>query len=208
MLHFLNPIFPLFFNQYTWRRNVNDKTIFLTFDDGPIPEVTDWVLTLLRKYNIKATFFCIGDNIKKHPTIFQNCINAGHQIGNHTFNHINGWKYNTLDYINNIELCRLEIIKNNTSPTKLFRPPYGKITTKQSREIIKLGYEIIMWSAISEDYNNNIEPQECLENALNHLKPGSIVVFHDSLKAEKNLRYALPLFIEAALAQGYSFAVL
>ena len=208
MLKLFNSLLPLFFRQYIWHKKIHDKTIFLTFDDGPIPFVTEWVLDILKKYNIKATFFCIGDNIQKHPEVFKRIIQENHQIGNHTFHHLNGWKTDVEFYIENSILCQKEINKYTSITSNLFRPPYGKIKKSQSKALKRIGYEIVMWSVITKDYDNYTSPERCLKNALYNLQPGNIIVFHDSIKAQENLFYALPRFIEDAIAKGYSFSTL
>ena len=184
------------FSNYTWdvSNTRNSNTVYLTFDDGPIPEITDWVLNELKKHHVKATFFCIGDNIDKNPEIFKKVISEGHSIGNHTFNHLNGWKTSTEAYIENTKRCEATIQKNNLSNlrSKLFRPPYGKIKAAQSRKIRKLGYKIIMWDVLSADFDQKISQEQCLENVTSNLRSGSIIVFHDSIKAFKNLEYVLP----------------
>lgn len=179
------------FSNYIWTIPNRENKIYLTFDDGPIPEVTEWVLSELKKHNAKATFFCIGDNIKKHPEILNSVIENGHSIGNHTFNHLNGWNTTTEKYIENTKQC---FSTNNIQPTthNLFRPPYGKIKPSQSKKLRKLGYKIIMWDVLSKDYDTTISPEKCLENVIANVKPGSIIVFHDSVKAYPNLKYALP----------------
>ncbi|RKS00794.1 MULTISPECIES: polysaccharide deacetylase family protein [unclassified Flavobacterium] len=187
---FVKTIFP----NYIWDIPNNEKKIYLTFDDGPIPEVTEWTLAQLKKHNAKATFFCIGDNIQKHPEIFQKVIENGHAIGNHTFNHLKGWETSLEDYIENTKKCS-ETITNcqlNTEHCQLFRPPYGKIKPSQAKALRKLGYKIIMWDIISMDFDQTISPEECLNNVLKNIESGSIIVFHDSVKAWKNLEYVLP----------------
>jgi peptidoglycan/xylan/chitin deacetylase (PgdA/CDA1 family) len=170
---------------------------YLTFDDGPIPEVTPWVLDELKKYQVKATFFCIGDNIAKNPEIFKRIIAEGHQIGNHTCNHLNGWKTDTANYLDNVEKCEIEIKKHfSTNQSKLFRPPYGRLSFKQAKLLLSKGYKIIMWSILSGDFDISISKEKCLKNVLSGLKNGDIIIFHDSLKAEKNLRYVLPKVLE------------
>lgn len=196
------------FPNYTWQKSHKDKVVYLTFDDGPIPEVTTWVLDLLKQQQIRATFFCIGDNIRKHPHLFQRILAEQHQIGNHTYNHLNGWNTTFEDYIANFDLCQQEILKHIKQPALLFRPPYGKIKRKQGHYLIKRGFEIIMWSIITKDYDATLSPQQCLKQTIKQITSGSIIVFHDSLKAEKNLRYVLPLLIEHLKKEGYSFAVL
>ncbi|MFV5686808.1 polysaccharide deacetylase family protein [Flavobacterium sp. GB2R13] len=181
------------FSNYVWDLPNTGNKVYLSFDDGPIPEITEWVLEELKIHKAKATFFCIGDNIEKHPEIFKKVINEGHAIGNHTFNHLNGWKTTTEGYIENFMRCEKSIQKFaiNLKP-KLFRPPYGKIKISQSKQIRKLGYKIIMWDVLSGDFDQNLPKEECLENVLSNIESGSIIVFHDSVKAFKNLEYVLP----------------
>lgn len=189
-----NWIIKKIFSNYIWDVSNTAKTVCLTFDDGPIPEVTAWVLEELKKHNFKATFFCIGENIDKHPEIFKKVITEGHSIGNHTFNHLNGWKTSSEAYLENIRACK-EIIEKTTdynSNSKIFRPPYGKLKTAQSKAIRKLGYKIIMWDVLSADFDTTLSKEQCLDNVLSNVKPGSIIVFHDSIKAFKNLEYVLP----------------
>jgi peptidoglycan-N-acetylglucosamine deacetylase len=190
-----------------WRIETSEKVVYLTFDDGPVDGPTQFVLDELEKYNAKATFFCIGDNIQKHPDVFQNIINAGHRIGNHTFNHMNGWRSNPSTYRENITLCDGQISKFATANySKLFRPPYGRISRSQIRDLSD--YKIIMWDVLSVDYNKNLSPHSCLRNTIRATRPGSIIVFHDSYKAEKNLVYALPRFLEHFSEKGFRFNLL
>lgn len=191
-----NRIIKKIFSNYTWdvSNSGNNTTVYLTFDDGPIPEITEWVLNELKKYHVKATFFCIGDNIDKNPEIFKKVISDGHSIGNHTFNHLNGWKTSTETYIENTKRCEATIQKNSVSNlmSKIFRPPYGKIKVSQSRKLRELGYKIIMWDVLSADFDQTLSQEQCLENVTSNLRSGSIIVFHDSIKAFKNLEYVLP----------------
>lgn len=180
------------FPKRTWTLPNTDHSVYLTFDDGPIPEITPWVLDQLDQYNFKATFFCIGDNIRKHPEIFNRIISEGHSVGNHTFNHLNGRKTRLKDYLENVELCDQQIKNLIPHTTPLFRPPYGRLTGVQAKSVRKLGYKIIMWDILSFDFDADVSQEQCLQNVIQHIKPGSIVVFHDSLKAQKNLQYALP----------------
>ena len=196
------------FNNLVWEIPNSDKKIYLTFDDGPIPEVTEWVLDILKPEEIKATFFCIGDNIRKHPEVYKRILSEGHQTGNHTFNHLNGWKTETNHYIDNFKLCETEILKLNAEHSFLFRPPYGKIKPSQSKAIRQLGYKIIMWDVLSYDFDSNISAEKCLENVISNTEQGSIIVFHDSLKAEKNLKYALPKAIQILKDKGFVFDVI
>ncbi len=192
------------FNNYVWSVPTKDKKIYLTFDDGPIPEVTPWVLDVLYNYNIKATFFCIGDNARKHPEVLNRIIKEGHQIGNHTYNHLKGWNTPVKRYIANVTLAA-EFLP---MPCALFRPPYGKIKPKQSKILRSMGYKIIMWDVLSMDYDANIQKEICLNNVIDHVENGSIIVFHDSLKAYKNLHYTLPKTIEILKSRGYEFSLL
>lgn len=175
-----------------------ENKIFLTFDDGPIPEVTPWVLDELKKHNAKATFFCIGDNIETHPEIFKRILSEGHVVGNHSYNHLNGWQAKTSSYISNVIQCEKSIEHHagihNT--TKLFRPPYGRMTEKQAQILLNKGFKIVMWSVLSFDYHSKASKKECLQNVIKNLHPGNIIVFHDSLKAEEKLRYVLPRVLD------------
>lgn len=190
---------------YTWDIPNEENKVYLTFDDGPTPEITEWVLEELKKHQAKATFFCIGKNIENNPNLFQKVIDGGNAVGNHTFNHLKGWETNTKEYIDNISLCESEM-KNQKS--KIFRPPYGKIKRAQSKELSKLGYKIIMWDVLSADFDQTITPEKCLKNVLQSVVSGSIIVFHDSIKAEKNLRYALPKSLEVLKKRGFKFDIL
>jgi peptidoglycan/xylan/chitin deacetylase (PgdA/CDA1 family) len=197
--YFVKKIFP----NYVWDIPNNENKVFLTFDDGPIPEITEWTLEQLKKYDAKATFFCIGNNIEKHPDIFNNIITQGHAIGNHTFNHLNGWKNSTEDYIENVKLCQSQITNPKSQILNLFRPPYGKIKPSQSKILRKLGYKIIMWDILSYDFDQTITPEKCLENVLKNMVNGSIIVFHDNVKAEQNLKYALPKTLAFLKEKGF-----
>lgn len=192
-----------FFSNQVWNFPNKKNTIFLTFDDGPIPKITPWVIKVLKKHQAKATFFCIGENIQKNPEILKALIVEGHSIGNHTFNHLKGWKTNTKKFIKNTEkaqqLINSEISKImhfHTPITYLFRPPYGKITPYQSKILRQKGYKIIMWDVLSADFDYKTTKEKCLQNVLNNIKEGSIVVFHDSLKAEEKLKYVLPKVLQ------------
>ena len=191
MPRFIQRLYP----ERIWAFSRKKNTIYLTFDDGPIPEVTLWVLEELRRYNAKATFFCIGENIGKNPEIYQKLLAEGHSVGNHTFNHLNGWQTETSEYIENVEKAERQMNKYSEFRIlnyELFRPPYGKITSKQSKILQQKSYKIVMWDILSYDYDTTITKEKCLQNVLKNLNPGNIIVFHDSLKAEKNLRYVLP----------------
>ncbi len=199
-----NQLTKIVFRKYVWSIPNNQKKVFLTFDDGPTPEITEWVLTELKKHDAKATFFCIGDNIRKYPTIFQQIISENHSIGNHTFSHLKGWKTSTEDYIKNAKLYETQQYKLSTENCKLFRPPYGKIKLSQSKKLRKMGYKIIMWDVISFDFDQTISREKCLENVLKNVESGSIIVFHDSKKAWKNLEYVLPKTLEFLKEKGFT----
>ena len=203
--YFIKRIFP----NYVWDIPNRENKIYLTFDDGPTPEITEWTLEQLKKYDAKATFFCIGNNIEKHPDIFQKIIDDNHAVGNHTFNHLKGWETDTDEYIKNTRKCSLFIrekgkgIRDKGTAFELFRPPYGKIKTSQSRTLRRLGYKIIMWDVLSRDFDKTITPEKCLDNVLQHIECGSIVVFHDSVKAAQNLKYVLPKTLTFLKEKGF-----
>ena len=193
------------FPKYIWTVSTNEKIIYLTFDDGPIPGVTEFVLDELDKAGAKATFFCVGENILKHPQVFNDVVNRGHKIGNHTFNHIKGWQVENEVYFDNILKCKNEI--EATIPglnTNLFRPPYGRIKGSQGKYLLQ-DYKIIMWDVLTCDYDKLLKPEKCLTNSIKATASGSIVVFHDSIKAEKNLQYVLPRYLSHFKDKGYKF---
>lgn len=195
------------FSSYTWRFDTDRKEIFLTFDDGPTPEITPFVLKQLKQYNAKATFFCIGKNIENHPEIFHQILSEKHSVGNHTQNHLNGWKTKNINYLNSVLKCE-DVISNladKTKESKLFRPPYGRIKKSQAKEILKRGYRIIMWNVLSADFDRSISKEKCLENVLKNTKKGGIIVFHDSLKASEKLQFVLPKVLEEFSRKGFSF---
>ena len=187
------------FSNYTWRFSSTKKEIYLTFDDGPTPEVTNFVLSELKKHNAKATFFCIGKNVEQYPNIFKKIITEGHSIGNHTQNHLNGWKQNTSSYIEDIKTAS-KFIESN-----LFRPPYGKIKSFQTKKLLKKGYKIIMWDVLSADFDTSISKEECLHNVLKNTTSGSVIVFHDSVKAGEKLRFVLPEVLREFSKKGFTF---
>jgi len=185
----------------TWRRNSKEKIIYLTFDDGPIPEVTPWVLDVLDQYQVKATFFCVGENVFKHPDVYQEVLRRGHRTGNHTYNHIRGLFTKTEAYMANIGKAAQLI----DSP--LFRPPHGDMRLSQLK-LLREKYEIIQWDVITRDYDKDISKERVLKIVQRYARNGSIIVFHDSLKAEQNMRYAMPKAIEFLLKEGYQFKTL
>ncbi len=184
-----------------WRIPGAENTIYLTFDDGPIPELTPFVLETLQKYNAKATFFCVGDNARKYPDLLNEIIEQGHTVGNHTYNHYDGWKKNSEEYVQNIKRG-FEYI-----PGKIFRPPYGHITPWQINKL-KNQVFIVLWTVLSYDFDQNITPARCLKNVIKYTKRGSIVVFHENKKAIPRIKYALPRYIEHYSALGYRFEAL
>lgn len=185
------------FPNFKWSIPVTDKKVYLTFDDGPIPEVTPWVLDLLKEYDFKATFFCVGENAMKYPEILERIVAEGHTVGNHTFNHMNGWVTENIKYFHNIRRCAHLI--NST----LFRPPYGRLKPKQA-QFIQRHYDIIMWSLLSGDFDPALSKEMCLENVVSNINPGAIIVFHDSLKALDKLKYVLPKTLDHLKLLGFS----
>ena len=193
---FVRNIFP----KALWRMNPDEKAVYLTFDDGPIPVVTPWVIDLLGHYDIKATFFMVGDNVRKHPQEYNLVVDAGHRVGNHTFNHLKGLLTDTQEYIGNVEKANALIHSN------LFRPPHGMLRRSQYKELSNR-YQFVMWDLVTRDYSKRLCGEEVLENVKRLVRNGSIITFHDSLRSEENLRYALPRAIEWLLEQGYCFKV-
>lgn len=177
------------------------KAVYLTFDDGPIPEITPWVLDLLDKYHIKATFFMVGDNVRKHPEEFRMVVERGHRIGNHTFNHIRGFEYLSRNYLANADKADAYL------HTDLFRPPpHGHMRWLQYM-VLKRKYRIVMWDLVTRDYSKRLNGRQVFAKVKKYARNGSIITFHDSLKSEKNMKYALPRSIEWLLEQGYEFKV-
>jgi len=184
-----------------WRLNETERIVYLTFDDGPVPEVTPWVLDVLREEGIKGTFFCVGENVMKYPWIYQSILDEGHSVGNHTFSHWQGMKHGTQSYIDNIEKAEQYINSD------LFRPPHGLLRFSQFRRL-KSRFKIVMWDVISCDYDAGLSPERVFCNVTDFVRPGSIITFHDSIKAETNLKEALPRSIRWLKEQGYSFGVI
>jgi len=198
-------LIPIIYRDQVWGFSPKKKEIYLTFDDGPTPKITDWVLKTLDQYKAKATFFCIGNNIKKHPIIFNKIIDDGHAIGNHTYNHLNGWKTPTKEYLDSVFKTEKLIEKYQITNSKIFRPPYGKIKPSQAKTILKSGYNIIMWSVLSADFDVTINDNVCFNNVVNSSDNGSIIVFHDSVKAFEKLQIVLPKVLEHFSNKGYIF---
>jgi peptidoglycan-N-acetylglucosamine deacetylase len=193
----LKPIY----NDLVWDVPTTEREIFITFDDGPVPDATNIALDILREYEVKATFFCIGDNVIKHPDVFERVKVEGHGIGNHSLNHLNGWKYNDYSYVKNVLECARLV------DSKLFRPPYGKIKRSQATALRKR-FTVVMWDVISGDFDHKVSMEKCVRNVTENAVPGSIVVFHDSRKAMEKMAYALPRVIEFFRDEGYSFGVI
>jgi peptidoglycan-N-acetylglucosamine deacetylase len=184
-----------------WRMDRDEKIIYLTFDDGPVPGVTPAALSVLKEHDVRATFFCVGDNVRKHPEIFQQLLAEGHAVGNHTFHHTDGWNTATRPYLREVQQCA-EVVRSN-----LFRPPYGRMRPPQLKAI-RRKYTVVLWDVLTYDFDRERSGEECLELALDYARPGSIVVFHDSEKAKERMLYALPRFIEAMKREGFAFGTL
>lgn len=184
-----------------WQIPTSDKTIYLTFDDGPHPSITAFVLDELKKYNAKATFFCIGKNVELYPDMYRRIIDEGHAIGNHTYHHLNGWKTADEEYLNDIENAK-KIIDSN-----IFRPPYGRITRFQLSQLSKPRFQLkpIMWSVLSGDFDVKLSKESCRDHVLINAENGSIVVFHDSEKANERMRFALPEVLQYFSKKGFQF---
>ncbi|RZL45627.1 MAG: polysaccharide deacetylase family protein [Pedobacter sp.] len=211
-----------YYSDLIWNKSRSEKIVYLTFDDGPIPNVTDFVLNTLKSFNVKATFFCIGDNIIKHPDVFERLKSEGHAFGNHTFNHLNGWKTDDETYLANSLKCQ------ELTQTNLFRPPFGRIKKSQVRKLkaerlnlnassqttqisnlkSQISLQIVMWDVLSGDFDTDLSPEKCLQNVIKNTENGSIIVFHDSLKAFDRLKYALPKAIQHLSDKGYQFGTL
>jgi peptidoglycan/xylan/chitin deacetylase (PgdA/CDA1 family) len=185
----------------TWRLNRSEKVLYLTFDDGPTPDVTSWVLDLLDKEKVLATFFCLGKNVDANPTLFQDIVQRGHRIGNHSYSHPRSFQTATHIYLSDVEKA------DGFIQSKLFRPPYGQLGFRSFLKLRKR-YSIVFWDVLSEDYNPDCSPEQVIENVMRYTRPGSLIVFHDSLKAFPRLKIALPEVIVRLKSKGYNFGVL
>ena len=192
--NFIQNLFP----NFTWRVPTEQKVAYLTFDDGPIPEITPWVLDQLNAYQAKATFFCVGENVTKHPDIFEMVVQRGHQVGNHTYNHLSGWSTDNMDYYHNVRKCA-QLVKSSLS-----RPPYGRLKPHQV-QFLQRHYQIVMWDVLSGDFDPGTTLEQCYDNVMSKVRNGSIIVFHDSIKAEEKLKYTLPLVLEELSTRGFTF---
>lgn len=195
--NFIQKLFP----NFIWKLPAEDKVVYLTFDDGPIPGVTPWVMEQLAQYNAKATFFCVGENAKKHSSILKSLRNAGHSIGNHTYNHLSGWQTDNVTYLRNVRKGAHAV------KSELFRPPYGRVKPSQAK-FLNRHYRVVMWDILSGDFDPELSKEQCLSNVIKNTKQGSIIVFHDSLKAKEKLEYVLPKALEYLSQQGYRFEAL
>lgn len=191
----------LLYPKALWRINPTERVVYLTFDDGPIPEVTPRVLEILRNYGVKATFFMVGDNVRKYPEVFEMVKSDGHRLGNHTFNHLGGIKHSTKDYVLNIHKANAYIHSD------LFRPPHGWLRHRQYY-FLKRHYKLVMWDLVTRDYSKRLNADDVFENVRRYARPGSIITFHDSLRCVPKLWSALPRSIEWLLAEGYEFRVI
>ncbi len=222
----ISTIGKLLYPSLWWKLPSKQKNLYLTFDDGPNPEVTPWVLKILKESKARATFFCVGENVAKYPDIFQQILTEGHHIGNHTYNHLKGWKTSENVYLENVHLAEEAIFKNvnklknlgeihpgtfnpylksKIETQKLFRPPYGKILPGQIKRLQKLGYKIVMWDVISGDFDAELSVEDCYQNVIKNCSSGSIVVFHDSIKAANKLKEVLPRVLQYYQEKGFEF---
>jgi len=188
----------MLYPQALWRFKEEGRTVYLTFDDGPVPEATPWVLDFLRNEDIKATFFCVGENVQTHAELFMQIIAEGHSVGNHTFNHVQGIKTSNEEYFANIEKAGTLINSN------LFRPPHGVLKHSQF-SVLKQNYRVVMWDVLSCDFDRTLTPDEVVKNVMNSIRPGSVIIFHDSIKAKQNMEIALPIVVEKLKKLGYTF---
>lgn len=191
-------------------KHANSSALYISFDDGPVPEITDFVLETLEKYQAKATFFCVGENVQKYPHVYHSILKHNHHVGNHTYNHLNGWKTDNPVYFENIALCEatMKLQSGVALPRrKLFRPPYGKIKRSQIKHI-RQNYLVVMWDILSGDFDPNFDAEKCLKKSIAHTQSGTIIIFHDSYKAEKNLKYVLPRYLDHFAQAGYRFLAL
>ncbi|HSU49294.1 MAG TPA: polysaccharide deacetylase family protein [Segetibacter sp.] len=191
----------LYARELTWKIPTQEKAVYLTFDDGPHPTITPFVLQCLKQYNAKATFFCVGKNVKLFPKVYQQILDDGHSVANHTYNHLNGWKTADIIYLKDVMLAQHAIESN------LFRPPYGRIRNSQVKELSPV-FKIIMWDVLSGDFDVSLTPKKCLDNVINNANSGSIIVFHDSEKAFPRLEFALPNALEFLTNKGYKMSTI
>ncbi len=192
--HIVQALWP----NFLWRIPVKERILYLTFDDGPIPEVTPWALDVLQAFNAKATFFCVGENVLRYPTIYERIVAEGHSTGNHTHNHLNGWKTSTIDYLRNVHRCA-QFVQSD-----LFRPPYGRLLPCQ-RALLERSYTIVLWDVLSGDFDRHVDAKRCLSNILKNATNGSIIVLHDNIKTGNKLCFFLPELLRHFTQEGYRF---
>ncbi|WP_338081000.1 polysaccharide deacetylase family protein [Aquiflexum gelatinilyticum] len=206
-MHHVPSLIPKVFDKFIWNKNRDEKTIYLTFDDGPVPEITDFVLNELAKRDMKATFFMVGANVEKHPNLAKEVLQGGNGIGNHTFNHLDGYRNPDALYLENIEKCQ-KILQDTleVSPVN-FRPPYGKISKTQSK-LILAHHQIVMWDVLSGDYDQDQSAEKCLSKTIQYSRNGSIVLFHDQQKTEKIVKKVLPDYLDFIIDKGFQTGVL
>lgn len=185
-----------------WKMDVQEKILFISFDDGPHEIITPQVLDMLAKHGAKATFFCLGKNVEQHPSIFERIMAEGHAVGNHSQHHLNGWKTPDEKYMDDV------VAASRWIPSNLFRPPYGRLKSSQARRLQTAGFQVVMWSVLSADYDREMPKEKCAERVLKHIEPGAVVLFHDSEKAAKNMLYALEVLLKNAIEQGYRLEAL
>lgn len=196
-----------FYRGVMWRGEAATPIVYITFDDGPIPEVTPRILDILREKNVHATFFLVGDNVAKYPHLYQRILTSGHRVGNHTFHHIKGWRTGTDAYLADVEHCN-KVLGYGAGKPPLFRPPYGRIRTSQKVRLLRRGYKLVLWDVLTHDYNKSYTPELMLDIVKRYTRPGSIIVFHDSLKSGDRMLATLPKVIDYLRAQGYIFDTL
>ncbi|MBM3445482.1 MAG: polysaccharide deacetylase family protein [Bacteroidetes bacterium] len=182
-----------------WQMDVHEKTLFISFDDGPHEIITPQALDILAKNRAKATFFCLGKNVLQHPSIFERIIAEGHAVGNHSHHHLNGWKSTDEEYMDDV------VAASRWIPSNLFRPPYGRLKSSQARRLQAAGFKVVMWGVLSADYNKKISKEKCAVRVSKHIEPGAIVLFHDSEKAANNMLHALEMLLKNATEQGFRF---
>ncbi|MCA8830879.1 polysaccharide deacetylase family protein [Hymenobacter sp. BT728] len=203
-LHRMPGLVQRLFPECLWTMPATERVIYLTFDDGPIPEETPFVLEQLAQFGAQATFFCVGENVRRHPAVARQVLAGGHRLANHTYHHISGWSHSRPEYLADVEQCRLVLADVQPETRPLLRPPYGRITPGLARQLHQT-HQVVMWDVLTCDYDPNFAPEQCLATAILLTRPGSIVVFHDSLKARRNLRYVLPRYLAHFAALGYRF---
>ena len=194
------------------KRDTNGQapTLYLTFDDGPVPDVTPFVWDTLAQFDARATFFCVGDNVDRYPDLYQETVRQQHTVGNHTYHHVNGWHTKDHTYQQDIAQCAQALRSHHPSavePSSLFRPPYGKIKRRQIKAL-KAAYTVVMWDILSGDFDPTFDAEACLQKSIRHTRTGTIIIFHDSYKAQKNLTYVLPRYLEHFARAGYTFHAL